>query len=59
MHDRTKHLLIKQQHPDKDIRFLFKVDNKINKASETRYSDWCEKHGFLYAFGEVPEEWLK
>jgi hypothetical protein len=57
--DRAKHLLIKDQHPNLDIRFVFKYDNKIHKNSDTRYSTWCEKHGFLYAFKGVPKEWLE
>jgi hypothetical protein len=54
---RTKHLQIKAQRPDLDIRFVFQFDNKLSKASKTRYSTWCEKHGFKYAFGRIPREW--
>lgn len=59
--DRQKHLLVKAQHPDLDIRFLFSNSRqRISKQSKTTYADWCEKHGFLYADGsEIPEEWLK
>jgi hypothetical protein len=57
--DRSKHLTVKKQHPELDIRFLFQTDNTLSPASTTRYSDWCEKNGFLYAFMEVPEEWCK
>lgn len=57
--DRTKHLLIKAQYPDLDIRFLFQnANNLLRKGSKTRYSDWCAKHGFLYAHQEIPKEWL-
>lgn len=58
--DRVKHLLLKEQHPDADIRFVFKVDNKLSPKSPTRYSEWCEKNGFPYCFiGDgVPDEWL-
>lgn len=57
--DRKKMLFVKEQHPDKDIRFVFRYNNKINPKSKTRYSDWCEKHGFQYSLkGVVPEEWL-
>jgi len=56
--DRNKHLRLKKQHPERDIRFLFDVDNRLHKNSETRYSDWCKKHGFLYAFKVVPQEWI-
>ena len=57
--DRTKHLLVREQHPDLDIRFVFAQDNPLNKGSKSRYSDWCQKHGFQYAFLKVPKEWLK
>ena len=56
--NRTKHLLVKAQHPEHDIRFVFQADNPINKGSTTRYSDWCEKHGFQYAIREIPQEWI-
>lgn len=58
--DRKKHLLIKQQHPDLDIRFVFqRSQNTISKSSKTTYADWAIKNGFLYADKEIPEEWLK
>ena len=58
--DRAKHLLIKKQHPHLDIRFVFTNPNqRLSKRSKTTYAQWCEKHGFLYAKKEVPEEWLK
>lgn len=57
--DRKKHLLVKQQHPELDIRFVFtNSKNKINKKSKTTYADWCEKNGFKYADKEIPEEWF-
>lgn len=57
--DRKKHLLIKDQHPDLDIRFVFQnANNKISKNSKTTYADWCIKYGFLFAEKEIPEEWL-
>ena len=57
--DRKKHLLIKAQHPELDIRFVFtNSKNKINKKSKTTYGMWCEKHGFKYADKEIPEEWF-
>ena len=57
--DRKKHLLIKKQRPDLDIRFVFSNSrDKINKGSKTTYGMWCDKHGFLYADKLIPEEWL-
>ena len=57
--DRSKHLLIKQQHPDLDIRLLFQnAYNKIRKGSKTTYAMWCEKKGILYAHKQIPKSWL-
>jgi len=45
--DRKKHLSLKEQYPDLDIRFVFgNKRNKINKNSKTTYEDWCNNHGF-------------
>ena len=58
--DRQKHLLIKQQHPHLDIRFVFsRSATRISKQSATTYAAWCEKNGFKYADKLVPQEWLK
>jgi hypothetical protein len=57
-YDRAKHLLLKAQHPELDIRLVFQYDNKLSSKSKTRYSDWCNKHDIKYAIREVPEEWL-
>lgn len=57
--DRQKHLLIKEQFPDMDIRFIFSNSkNRISKNSQTTYADWCHKHGFLFADKRIPKEWL-
>jgi hypothetical protein len=57
--DRQKHLLIKEQFPDIDIRFVFSNPNaRISKQSKTTYAMWCEKHGFPYAAKSIPEDWL-
>jgi hypothetical protein len=57
--DRKKHLLIKQQYPHLDIRFVFSNSRaKINKGSKTSYADWCNKFGFLYADKLIPREWI-
>lgn len=58
--DRQKHLLVRQQYPDLDLRFVFSNSrNRISKQSKTTYAKWCESKGFLYADKEIPEEWLK
>lgn len=57
--DRKKHLLVQQQHPNLDIRFVFSNSKaKISKGSKTSYADWCEKNGFLYADKLIPEGWI-
>ena len=58
--DRVKHLLIKEQHPDIDIRFVFmNARNKIYKGSKTTYADWCNKHDYRWAEKSIPVEWYK
>ena len=56
---RHKMLLVKQQHPDLDIRFVFSNSNApIYKGSPTSYAQWCDKHGFPWANRRIPDEWL-
>ena len=58
--DRQKHLLIREQHPNIDIRFVFSNQNaKLYKGSPTTYAQWCEKFGFRYANKTIPTEWLE
>lgn len=58
--DRAKHLLIQQQHPELDIRFVFSNSkSRLSKASKTSYADWCHKHGFQFADKHIPKEWMK
>jgi hypothetical protein len=57
--DRKKHLLVKEQQPKLDIRFIFgNSKNKIYKGSKTSYADWCIKHGFKFADKVIPKEWI-
>lgn len=58
--DRKKHVLIKEQNPHIDIRFLFQnANNKLSKRSKTTYADWCDKNGFQYAEKVIPDSWLR
>lgn len=58
--DRKKHLAIKEQHPDLDIRFVFSnAGTKISKSSKTTYAMWCDKNGFKYATKLIPDSWLR
>ena len=57
--DRKKHMLVKSQNPELDIRFVFSNSkNKITKSSKTSYGDWCDKNGFKYADKIIPEDWF-
>lgn len=64
--DRKKHLLIREQRPDLDIRFVFtNSKSKISKNSKTTYADICEGRGrkpfkgitWHYADKKIPSEW--
>lgn len=58
--DRRKHVAIKQQHPNLDIRFVFENSRrKLSKGAKSTYATWCERNKFLYADRVIPEEWLK
>jgi hypothetical protein len=53
-------LLIKEQHPELDIRFVFSNSKtRISKQSKTTYADWCRTKGFQFADKKIPQEWLK
>lgn len=57
--DRKKHLLIKEQHPELDIRFVFnRSKTPIYKGSKTTYASFCQKHGIKFADKTIPKEWL-
>ena len=58
--DRHKHILIKKQHPELDIRFVFsRSSTPIYKNSPTTHADWCAQHGFRWAEKLIPLEWTK
>ena len=41
-----------------DWRIVFMADNKLNKRSATRYSDWCRKHNVKFSINCIPAEWF-
>jgi len=60
MEDRKKHMLIRQQQPELDIRFVFQNSKaKIRKGSKTTYADWCHKYSFLFNDKTIPQSWLE
>tara|TARA_R100001244_G_scaffold9274_2_gene11363 strand:- start:9034 stop:9402 length:369 start_codon:yes stop_codon:yes gene_type:complete len=57
--DRQKHLLIKDQNPERDIRFCFQTpNNKIRKGSKTTYAMWCEKNDIKWCAKRIPQSWF-
>lgn len=58
--DRKKHLLIKEQHPEIEVVFIFERPYQtISKKSKTTYADWANKNGFRWttlSLG-IPKEW--
>lgn len=55
---RVKMEMVKQQHPDKDIRIVFMADRPLRKGSKYRPSDWATKVGYKFAVNEVPADWF-
>jgi hypothetical protein len=57
---RKKMKLMKQQHPDIDIRFIFeKASNKIYRGSKTTYGEWATQHGFKWEDNVMPKDCKK
>ena len=57
--DRRKMLLVNEQHPELEFRFVFSNDRaKLYKGSSTTYGQWCEQNGFVYTRGLIPTDWL-
>ena len=59
--DRMKMRLVKQYHPDENIRMVFMRDNLIGKkaVTRTRYTEYAEKYGMPALVLENLEEWFK
>lgn len=57
--DRKKLKLVKEQHPELDIRILFQnAKNKITKNSKTTYGDYADKIGIPWAEKTIPDSWF-
>jgi len=58
--DRRKHLAVREQHPELDIRLVFSnAKAKLYKGSKTTYAMWCEENNFLYSHRVIPPDWLE
>ncbi len=56
--ERRKHLAVKAQNPDVDIRFIFQYAHRNMPKSKTTHAAWAERNGFKWSDGELPPEWL-
>ena len=58
--DRRKHMEVRKQHPELDIRFVFSNSKaKLYKGAKSRYYEWCDTNDFMWAHRVIPESWLK
>ena len=60
--ERQKYELIKEQHPDKDLRFVFANPNKPISRTKMTHGSWAEKVGFKYCSvndSDIIKEWSK
>ncbi len=58
--DRVKHLLVRIQYPDLDIRLVFSsLKTKIAPGAKMTVEEFCIKHGIKYAHKLVPPAWIK
>jgi hypothetical protein len=58
--ERQKLILLKEQHPELDIRLVFsRASTPIYKGSKTTYAKWADDHGFKWSEKVVPPEWIK
>jgi hypothetical protein len=57
--ERQKFVLLKEQHPELDIRFIFsRASTPIYKGSKTTYGKWATDHGFKWAEKVIPDAWI-
>jgi predicted nuclease of restriction endonuclease-like RecB superfamily len=49
---KRKLVAVKKQHPELDLRIVFYTER-------TAYIKWATRHGFRYAIGTIPADWLK
>lgn len=59
--DRHKLILVKDQHPELDLRIIFQTEGRaVSKDTTLTYGDWADLNGFTWAGGgKIPDEWLQ
>lgn len=59
--ERNKYVLLKQQHPEIDLRFVFDNPNKLCGGMKSTHAEWAEKYNFPYCSikdVETIKEWV-
>ena len=56
--DQRKHKLIKEQHPDLDIRFVFQKASARVQGSQMTCAQWCDTYKFQYSETYIPKNWI-
>lgn len=46
--ERRKYVLLKEQHPDLDLRFVFDNGNKLCGGTKMSHNKWAEKYNFKH-----------
>lgn len=46
--ERKKYILIKEQHPEVDLRFVFDNPDKPITRTKMTHATWCDKEGFKW-----------
>ena len=46
--ERRKYVLLKQQHPELDLRFVFDNGNKLCGGTKMSHNKWAEKYNFKH-----------
>lgn len=60
--ERQKYVLLKQQYPELDLRFVFANNQKLCGGMKTTHAQWAQKHGFRYCDIKDKEQiraWVK
>lgn len=60
--ERRKYILLKEQHPNMDLRFVFDNPNKLCGGTKMSHAKWAEKYGFKFCSikdSEQLQSWIK
>lgn len=60
--ERTKYVLLKNQYPDLDLRFVFDNPNKLCGGTKYSHAKWADKNGFTYCSIkdiDVIQQWIQ